>query len=143
MIKSLKVIIQKYRKKMYRQLTYTLIAHKGRLAAKHYQQKEIQMKKKIGIEGLEVQTIADCYRVFRDKLKFPDYFSNNLNSFEECINDLSWFTEMPDFELVIYHSDCFIQKEPLKRKEVLDILQKVDLNYYDRNAKQKFIVILK
>lgn len=101
------------------------------------------MKKKIEIEGLEVQTIADCYRVFRDKLKFPDYFSNNLNSFEECINDLSWFIEMPDFELVIYHSDCFIQKEPLKRKEVLDILQKVDLNYYDRNAKQKFIVILK
>lgn len=45
---------------------------KGRLATKHYQQKEIQMKKKIGIEGLEVQTIADCYRVFRDKLKFPD-----------------------------------------------------------------------
>lgn len=38
------------------------------------------MKKKIEIEGLEVQTIADCYRVFRDKLKFPDYFSNNLNS---------------------------------------------------------------
>lgn len=113
------------------------------LAETHYQQKEIQMKKKIEIEGLEVQTIADCYRVFRDKLKFPDYFSNNLNSFEECINDLSWFTEMPDFELVIYHSDCFIQKEPLKRKEVLDILQKVDLNYYDRNAKQKFIVILK
>lgn len=37
LIKSLKVIIQKYRKKMYRQLTYTLIAHKGRLAAKHYE----------------------------------------------------------------------------------------------------------
>ena len=101
------------------------------------------MKKKIEIEGLEVQTIADCYRVFRDILKFPDYFSNNLNSFEECINDLSWFTEMPDLELVIYHSDCFMQKDPLERKEVLDILQKVDLNYYDRNAKQKFVVILK
>ena len=126
-----------------RSLISRSIAPKGRLSTEHYQQKEIQMKKKIEIEGLEVQTIADCYRVFRDKLKFPDYFSNNLNSFEECINDLSWFIEMPDFELVIYHSDCFIQKEPLKRKEVLDILQKVDLNYYDRNAKQKFIVILK
>lgn len=101
------------------------------------------MKKIIEIEGLEVQTIADCYRIFRDILKFPDYFSNNLNSFEECINDLSWFTEMPDFELVIYHSNCFMQKEPLERKDVLDILQKVDLNYYDRNAKQKFVVILK
>ena len=42
LIRSLKVIIQKYRKKMYRQLTYTLIAHKGRLAAKHYRKERIR-----------------------------------------------------------------------------------------------------
>lgn len=95
------------------------------------------------IEGLSVQTLDDCYKVFSEIFKFPDYFSNNLNSFEECINDLSWFTETTDFELVIYNSACFMQKEPWARKEVLDILENVDLNYCDSAAKQKFTVILK
>lgn len=36
-----------------------------------------------------------------------------------------------------------MQKEPWARKEVLDILENMDLNCCDSAAKQKFTVILK
>ena len=40
------------------------------------------------IDGNNCKTKQDLFDTFKTVLQFPDYFSNNWDSFEEVINDL-------------------------------------------------------
>lgn len=97
----------------------------------------------IVINGETTQILKDVYEVMKKEFKLPDYFSYNLNSLEECLNDLSWFPQNPNFKLTIYNHESFLKKEPLMRKEVMDILNNIDLNYPKNDKNQKFTLLLK
>ena len=40
--------------------------------------------------GGRCQTRGSLFKEWASQLQFPDYFGNNWNAFDECINDLSW-----------------------------------------------------
>lgn len=42
------------------------------------------------------------FATFAELLKFPDYFGNNWDAFDECIQDLSW---LPNGPVVVKHDD--------------------------------------
>jgi hypothetical protein len=37
-----------------------------------------------------VATKENLFKAFKEELSFPDYFGNNWDAFDECLNDLSW-----------------------------------------------------
>jgi hypothetical protein len=52
-------------------------------------------------------------------LRFPDYFGENWDAFEECMRDLSW---MPPGPIVLVHSDVPLQNDLVSAKTYLSIL---------------------
>lgn len=68
------------------------------------------MEIEIVINGETAQILKDVYEVMRQEFRLPDYFSY-LNSLEECLNDLSWFPENPNFKLTIYNQESFLKKK--------------------------------
>lgn len=59
------------------------------------------MKKlKINIDGKRCATKLDLFNEFAFKCKFPDYFSNNWDSFDEIINDTDIFN-VQDYDDII------------------------------------------
>lgn len=56
---------------------------------------------------------------------FPDYYSGNINSFTEIMNDLSWLNAK-DYVLAVTESDKFLQNESLKeQEEIKNILENI------------------
>lgn len=72
----------------------------------------------IKIDGLKCSTVEQFFLEISEKMHFPDYFTNNLDSFSECINDLSWL-ESDNYFIVIENSSEFLCKENNLTKEKL------------------------
>lgn len=45
------------------------------------------------LDGKKMKSKLDLFNEFRTVFQFPDYFNNNWDSLEECLNDLSWMKE--------------------------------------------------
>jgi RNAse (barnase) inhibitor barstar len=50
---------------------------------------------------------TDFFNEIANALLFPDYFNHNLDSFDECMNDLSWI-EQTSIKLLIFNYDKFL-----------------------------------
>ncbi|MFZ4541254.1 MAG: barstar family protein [Rickettsiales bacterium] len=48
----------------------------------------------------------DCFDVFAQALKFPDYFGRNSDAFRDCLNELACFNIPPAIEVMTSH-DAF------------------------------------
>lgn len=56
----------------------------------------------VHVQGSEVRNKESFLHAFSRALAFPEYFGNNWDAFEECINDLSWL----EFRsIIIFFSD--------------------------------------
>lgn len=42
------------------------------------------------IDGQKCRNKKSFFREFAKKMKFPDYFGDNWDAFDECLNDLEW-----------------------------------------------------
>lgn len=74
------------------------------------------------IDGKECPTLKKFYENIGEQLQFPDYFTYNLDSFDELMNDLSWIIE-PQIILLIINFDLFLdQEENQKQKAIIQIL---------------------
>ncbi len=58
--------------------------------------------------------------IFADQLEFPEYFSNNWDSLEECLRDLSWLRAS---NIQIHHRDIPLPLGSQDRRIYLQILQ--------------------
>lgn len=56
------------------------------------------------VDGHKSQTLKGFLHEMCLTFKFPDYYSNNMNSFREIINDLDWL-EKSDYLLLITSSE--------------------------------------
>ncbi|WP_051416703.1 barstar family protein [Asinibacterium sp. OR53] len=56
------------------------------------------------IDGHKSQTLKGFVHEMSIAFKFPDYYSDNMNSFREIINDLEWL-EKSDYLLLIISSE--------------------------------------
>ncbi len=65
------------------------------------------------IDGAKCKTLDKFFKVIAKELRFPDYFGNNLDAFDEMINDLTWL----GYEAVIITITNFGQLLELEEDE--------------------------
>ncbi|MFY7825996.1 MAG: barstar family protein [Flectobacillus sp.] len=70
------------------------------------------------IDGEDNLTIEQFYTSISSKLGFPDTFGNNLDAFDEMLNDLEWLNENQIF-IVFRNYDDFLADENDELREVL------------------------
>lgn len=71
------------------------------------------------IDGTKATTIPGFLNETANAFKFPEYFGNNLDALDECLNDLSWI-DYPNYILFIRNYNVFLRDENFQTK--LDIL---------------------
>ena len=71
----------------------------------------------------QIQSKAQLFQVYAEALDFPDYCNANWDSFEECLNDLSWLkrddhiiVEQPEFPM-LSASDLEVYLDILRRAQ--------------------------
>jgi RNAse (barnase) inhibitor barstar len=77
------------------------------------------------IDGANVTTLTDLYALLKVRLKFPDYFGDNLDALNDALYDLEWMED----EKLIFHIknyDQFLAKE--SREDKLALLQILNEN---------------
>lgn len=64
----------------------------------------------VKINGEKCKTINEFYAEISKGFLFPSYFSNNLDSLDECLNDLSWLNA-EKYILIIENISLFLSSE--------------------------------
>ena len=70
------------------------------------------------IEGQHTDTLENFYSSIAAQLKFPDNFGNNLDAFDEMMNDLDWLEE-DHICLIFRNYDIFLVEENDEAREIL------------------------
>lgn len=70
------------------------------------------------IDGEIAQTSEIFFEQIAQGLNFPDYFANNIDSFDELINDLDWLEEN-DIKIVFRNYDDFLEEENDEIREII------------------------
>jgi len=84
-----------------------------------------------------VNTKYDIFNIFSETLNFPDYFGDNWDALEECINDLEWLKSK---NMVILISNITHIKAKEFLKTFIDIL--VDAHNHWSQEKIDFSVVI-
>ena len=87
----------------------------------------------ICIDGLVLPTISSFYKDISNKLKFPQYFSENLDSLDEILNDLDWI-DSEKINIYVFNVESFLKDESENmKKNVLELFKEVALEW-DENV---------
>lgn len=62
------------------------------------------------IDGQQCAVLSHFYEEISKALNFPDYFTHNFDSLDECMNDLSWISEK-DIHLLIFNYEDLLYEE--------------------------------
>ncbi len=73
------------------------------------------------IDGKECATKEELFEKFSSKLLFPNYFSNNWDSFDEIMSDLEWL-DSNQFVLFFKNFDLLLSRAPKNRDVFLEII---------------------
>ncbi len=76
----------------------------------------------VHLSGSKIHWLDAFYENIADLLQFPDYFTNNLDSFDEVINDLSWLDEATIHIYITEYSAFLKEENSLKRLQVIELL---------------------
>lgn len=76
------------------------------------------------INGNKITSKADFFQISAEIMNFPDYFGENWDAFNDCINDLSWLPAN-GYLLLYTQPDNFAQNAPQEWEIALDIFQEV------------------
>jgi len=70
------------------------------------------------IDGEHTETLEKFYDLISSQLKFPNYFGNNFDSFDEIMNDLEWLEEEHIY-LIFRNYDNFLCEENDENCEII------------------------
>ncbi|MED4718393.1 barstar family protein [Bacillus badius] len=73
-----------------------------------------EWKKELNVIEMDASRCINKRSLFTEwktQLEFPFYFSDNWDSLDECINDLSWFPDKKGFLLVIRNSEDLLKEQ--------------------------------
>ncbi len=72
------------------------------------------------IDGEKCSVLPYFYDEIAKALNFPDYFSPNFDSLDECLNDLSWI-EQNHIQLLIFNYEDLLYEEKYNLEVVNNI----------------------
>jgi RNAse (barnase) inhibitor barstar len=70
------------------------------------------------IDGDKTNTVQDFYTEIATELSFPSSFGNNLDAFDEMINDLDWLSAST-ICIVFKNYDSFLSEENEEIREII------------------------
>lgn len=76
----------------------------------------------VHLSGSKIHWLDAFYENIADLLQFPDYFTNNLDSFDEVINDLSWLDASTIHIYITEYSSFLKEENSLRRLQVIELL---------------------
>jgi len=77
------------------------------------------------IDGKKSSTVTDFMNEMKNEFNFPKYYSGNLNSFLEIMNDLSWL-DSSNYITIIVNSNYFLINESfLSQNKLKELLAKI------------------
>jgi len=79
----------------------------------------------------DILSVGDFFLEMEKILQFPEYFWNNWDAFEECVNDFLWITEK---NIVLLHENV-PRITPSHQKIYLHILQEAQYDVNRRGEK--------
>ena len=77
-----------------------------------------------GIDGTQCQTIESFLKQIGRAFSFPNYYGENLDALNDCINDLSWISKN-NYILIINNFESFIIENKKDRKDMIDFFSEV------------------
>ena len=90
----------------------------------------------VTIDGPKCTTKTGLFSVFGRALKFPPYFGNNWDAFEECINDLKWVPS-DGYLVMIVNAEHLLLNSEHDYKTFVDIMQKAGANWAKQQTGEK------
>ncbi len=67
------------------------------------------------IDGAKCKDLKSSIATIAVAFKFPDYYGENLDAFDECINDLEWLDES-NYAIVIQNANLFMDGDTKDNK---------------------------
>jgi RNAse (barnase) inhibitor barstar len=92
------------------------------------------------IDGELNKTADDFYINIAKAIHFPDYFGNNIDSFDELINDLDWLEEN-DIKIIFKNYDEFLSDENDEIREIILTVLDDAAAEWKRNDNTKILTI--
>jgi len=77
--------------------------------------------------GRSIRNKTDFFNTAKKVMRLPDYFGDNWDAFEECINDLSWLPA-EGYIFVYDNTSVFFSKHPDDADTLLSILNDIHEN---------------
>lgn len=75
------------------------------------------------LEGKNMKTRADLFSEITKKLYFPDYFGNNWNALDDCLQDLDWIHAY-SIKIIVRNFDKILLEKNTEEKSIfLDCLK--------------------
>lgn len=91
------------------------------------------------INGKNVTSKAEFFQASAQTMSFPDYFGYNWDAFNDCINDLSWFSAA-GYILLYSQPDNFAQNDPSEWLIALDVFQEA-VEYWARTDTPMYVLL--
>ncbi|HTK18247.1 MAG TPA: barstar family protein [Mucilaginibacter sp.] len=77
------------------------------------------------IDGAECADLRSSIANIAKAFHFPSYYGENLDAFDECINDLDWLNES-NYAIVIKNANLFMEGDTRDNKiYLMDLLDKI------------------
>jgi RNAse (barnase) inhibitor barstar len=83
------------------------------------------------IDGPKCTTKGELFSMFGKEFKFPSYFGNNWDAFEECINDLTWVSAK-GYLVIITNAEHLLRNSENDYKVFVAIMQEAGFNWANR-----------
>jgi hypothetical protein len=95
----------------------------------------------IRLDGANARDLRQVFLTLSRYLNFPNYAHANLNSIEECINDLSWLpASVSTIRIRIDNYDTLLTNEPILLTELLCLFRGIDLPATDNTIGRKIVI---
>lgn len=89
--------------------------------------------KRVIIDGKEIDTLDEFFRVMAREFQLPDDCRGNINGFIDWMRDL-WHLNCDTIELIIKNQKYFIASYPQMREVVYSIFEKYILPWWEKDV---------